>query len=75
MAFFEHDDCSLHYEEYGQGEPVLLLHGLGSSGEDWELQVPALARHYRVIVMDMRGHGRAVTGARTNRTGATASRP
>ncbi|KPX34087.1 MULTISPECIES: alpha/beta fold hydrolase [Pseudomonas syringae group] len=59
MAFFEHDDCSLHYEEYGQGEPVLLLHGLGSSGEDWELQVPALARHYRVIVMDMRGHGRS----------------
>ncbi|MCI3946705.1 alpha/beta fold hydrolase [Pseudomonas syringae] len=59
MAFFEHDECSLHYEEYGQGEPVLLLHGLGSSGQDWEYQIPALARHYRVIVMDMRGHGRS----------------
>ncbi|WP_147466093.1 alpha/beta fold hydrolase, partial [Pseudomonas syringae group genomosp. 3] len=59
MAFFEHDDCSLHYEEYGQGEPVLLLHGLGSSCQDWEYQIPVLASHYRVIVMDMRGHGRS----------------
>lgn len=59
MAFFEHDDCSLHYEEYGLGEPVLLLHGLGSSCQDWEYQIPALARQYRVIVMDMRGHGRS----------------
>ncbi|MEE4729595.1 alpha/beta hydrolase [Pseudomonas alliivorans] len=59
MAFFEHDDCSLHYEEYGQGDPVLLLHGLGSSCQDWEYQIPALTLHYRVIVMDMRGHGRS----------------
>ncbi|MGN2431575.1 alpha/beta fold hydrolase [Pseudomonas syringae] len=59
MAFFEHDECTLHYEEYGQGAPVLLLHGLGSSCQDWEYQIPALAAHYRVIVMDMRGHGRS----------------
>lgn len=59
MAFFEHDDCSLHYEEYGHGEPVLLLHGLGSSCLDWEYQIPALSAHYRVIAMDMRGHGRS----------------
>ncbi|MFJ4141648.1 alpha/beta fold hydrolase [Pseudomonas sp. NPDC089734] len=59
MPFFEHDDCSLHYEEYGQGEPVLLLHGLGSSCLDWEYQIPILAERYRVIVMDARGHGRS----------------
>lgn len=59
MPFFEHDDCSLHYEEYGAGEPVLLLHGLGSSCLDWEYQIPALAARYRVIAMDMRGHGRS----------------
>jgi len=59
MAFFEHEGCSLHYEEYGQGEPLVLLHGLGSSCQDWELQVPELARHYRLILMDMRGHGRS----------------
>lgn len=59
MAFFEHDGCSLHYEEYGQGTPVLLLHGLGSSGLDWEYQIPALAARHRVITLDIRGHGRS----------------
>lgn len=59
MAFFEHEGCSLHYEEYGKGDPLVLLHGLGSSCQDWELQVPELARQYRVILMDIRGHGRS----------------
>ncbi|EIK94706.1 alpha/beta hydrolase [Pseudomonas sp. M47T1] len=59
MAFFEHDGCALHYEEYGQGEPLLLVHGLGSSAQDWEYQIPALAPHYRLIVVDLRGHGRS----------------
>lgn len=59
MAFFEHNGCSLHYEEYGQGVPLLLLHGLGSSGLDWEYQIPAFSAHYRVITLDLRGHGRS----------------
>ncbi|UVJ45302.1 alpha/beta hydrolase [Pseudomonas sp. LS1212] len=59
MAYFEHDGCSLHYEEYGQGDPLVLVHGLGSSCQDWEYQVPALAEHYRVILVDVRGHGRS----------------
>ncbi len=59
MPYFEHDGCSLHYEEYGQGSPVLLVHGLGSSCQDWEYQIPALTAHHRVIVVDIRGHGRS----------------
>jgi pimeloyl-ACP methyl ester carboxylesterase len=59
MAYFEHEGCTLHYEEYGHGEPVLLLHGLGSSSLDWEYQIPELATRYRVIVPDTRGHGRS----------------
>lgn len=59
MPYFEHDDCSLHYEEYGRGAPVLLVHGLGSSCLDWEYQIPVLAAQYRVIVVDVRGHGRS----------------
>jgi pimeloyl-ACP methyl ester carboxylesterase len=38
-------------------ETVLLLHGMGSCGEDWELQFPALTSHYRVLAPDARGHG------------------
>ncbi|NWA26374.1 alpha/beta fold hydrolase [Pseudomonas gingeri] len=59
MAYFEHEGCTLHYEEYGQGTPVLLIHGLGSSTLDWELQIPALSAQHRLIIMDMRGHGRS----------------
>ena len=59
MAYFEHEGCTLHYEEYGHGTPLLLVHGLGSSTLDWEQQIPQLAAHYRVIVPDVRGHGRS----------------
>jgi len=47
------------YEDVGRGQPILLLHGLGSSTRDWEYQVPDLAQPYRVISMDVRGHGRS----------------
>ncbi|RON00615.1 alpha/beta fold hydrolase [Pseudomonas brassicacearum] len=59
MAYFEHEGCTLHYEEYGHGTPLLLVHGLGSSTLDWEKQIPELSTRYRVIVPDVRGHGRS----------------
>ncbi|NWE76305.1 alpha/beta fold hydrolase [Pseudomonas yamanorum] len=59
MAYFEHEGCTLHYEEYGHGTPLILIHGLGSSCLDWELQVPVLSKHYWLIVVDVRGHGRS----------------
>ncbi|MFC5695289.1 alpha/beta fold hydrolase [Pseudomonas sp. GCM10022186] len=59
MSYFDNDGCQLHYEDYGHGMPVLLIHGLGSSTRDWEYQIPVLAEHYRVIALDMRGHGRS----------------
>jgi pimeloyl-ACP methyl ester carboxylesterase len=59
MPYFDHDECQLHYEEYGTGKPLILVHGLGSSTLDWEYQVPELSKHYRVISLDVRGHGRS----------------
>lgn len=47
----------LHYTVEGTGEPVLLIHGLGSSGADWELQLPVLSPNNRVLAIDLRGHG------------------
>jgi len=41
----------------GQGPPLLLLHGLGGSHDDWRRQVPVFARRYRVIAPDLRGFG------------------
>jgi 3-oxoadipate enol-lactonase len=47
----------MYYEEVGKGEPLLFIHGLGSSTRDWELQVPVFSDRYRVITVDLRGHG------------------
>jgi 3-oxoadipate enol-lactonase len=59
MSYFSRDNCQLYYQQWGQGAPLILLHGLGSSTEDWEYQIPALASHYHVICLDVRGHGRS----------------
>jgi pimeloyl-ACP methyl ester carboxylesterase len=47
------------YAEFGRGAPVILLHGGLANSNYWGKLVPALAPHYRVIVMDSRGHGRS----------------
>lgn len=62
---FSADDVKLWFATFGEGPPVVLLHGgLGNSDHFGEL-VPALvARKRRVIVMDSRGHGRSTRSAR-----------
>jgi len=49
----------LHYEIAGEGEPLLLIHGHGSSGRDWEMQISYFSRRYRVITFDVRGFGKS----------------
>ena len=49
----------LWVEEQGQGEPILMLHGLGSSTYTWRYLAPALARTHRVISVDLKGSGRS----------------
>jgi pimeloyl-ACP methyl ester carboxylesterase len=46
------------YEEYGQGRPLILLHGGTSSSATWKPYIPIFANHFRVITPDARGHGR-----------------
>ena len=53
------DGLDMHYQVEGEGQPLLLIHGLGSSGRDWELQVAYFADRYQVITLDMRGHGKS----------------
>ena len=49
----------MYYEIHGQGEPLILLHGFSRSGATWSQVLDALAAEYRVIVPDLRGHGRS----------------
>jgi pimeloyl-ACP methyl ester carboxylesterase len=49
---------SIHYEDHGAGQPVVLIHGYPLSGRAWDRQVPALLEAgYRVITYDRRGFG------------------
>ncbi len=49
----------IYYEEYGEGEPLLLLHGALESIRNYEKQIPALSKSFRVIAVDTRGHGKS----------------
>ncbi|MDX6201157.1 MAG: non-heme chloroperoxidase [Frankiales bacterium] len=50
----------LHYEDYGAGKPVVLIHGWPLSSRSWEYQVPALVQaHRRVVTYDRRGFGQS----------------
>lgn len=45
------------YREAGQGEPVVLIHGVGMQSAAWGPQIEALSATHRVIALDMPGHG------------------
>ncbi len=50
--------AEIHYEDYGVGRPIVLIHGWPLSGRSWEAQVPALVEAgYRVVAYDRRGFG------------------
>ena len=47
----------LSFVDAGEGDPVVLLHGITCSAASWNRLLPALAAHHRVIAPDMPGHG------------------
>ncbi|HEV7668122.1 MAG TPA: alpha/beta hydrolase [Thermoanaerobaculia bacterium] len=51
------DGRTVHVEQRGKGEPLLLLHGFGESTYLWRQVVPALSAHYRTIAIDLNGFG------------------
>lgn len=59
MPFHTIDGARIHVSAHGTGEPLLFIHGLGSSGRDWEPQLPYFGTRYRVLTCDLRGHGRS----------------
>ena len=45
------------YRDEGNGEALLLIHGMGGSSSSWSDVIPLLAKNYRVIAPDLLGHG------------------
>lgn len=56
--YVQANGLDIYYEEYGQGEPLILLHGGTATVQSWRDHIPALAEHFRVIALDSRGHGK-----------------
>lgn len=59
MATLDRDGVKIHYEVHGAGPAVLLSHGYSATCRMWDGQIAALKDRYKVIVWDMRGHGRS----------------
>jgi pimeloyl-ACP methyl ester carboxylesterase len=59
------NDLELYYEEYGAGEPLVLLHGFGGCAQNWHPFVGALSERHRLIVVDLRGHGHSTNPQNT----------
>jgi len=56
---FVHDGVTLYYEAYGQGEPLLIVHGNGGSIGTMAAQIAFFLTRYRVIAMDSRDQGKS----------------
>jgi len=59
VPFVEVEDGRLYYALSGKGRPLVLIHGAWASHDWWRWQVPALSREYRVVTLDVRGHGQS----------------
>ncbi len=59
MASVQNQGLSISFEDIGAGRPVVLGHSFLCSGKMWREQVPALAEKYRVLNLDLRGHGKS----------------
>lgn len=51
------DGARIYYEDRGEGQPILLVHGWTCSSRFWQRNVAELAKEFRVVTLDLRGHG------------------
>ena len=51
---------NLYYETYGEGEPLLIIHGNGGSINNFIYQIPYFAKSYKVILADSRAQGKSI---------------
>ena len=57
-TYIEANGLQVYYEAYGEGKPLLLIHGGTATSRSWASHLPAFAKHFRVFAPDSRGHGR-----------------
>jgi pimeloyl-ACP methyl ester carboxylesterase len=58
--YAEVNGIKMYYEIYGQGEPLLLIHGNGDGINVMKKQISYFSKYYKVIAVDSRGHGKTI---------------
>lgn len=66
--FLKGNNADLYYEVYGEGEPIVLLHGNSGSIKDFYQQIPVLSKNYKVIALDTRGQGKSTDTSKNDLT-------
>lgn len=56
--FVQANGINIHYEEFGEGAPLILLHGGSGTLDEWRPMIPFFASFFHVYVLDSRGHGK-----------------
>ena len=60
MAFLERGSVKLYYEIHGDMGPfIVLTHGFSATSQMWRGQIEVLSKDHRLVLWDMRGHGRS----------------
>src|SRR3974377_197336 len=59
MPKLDRNGVRIYYEVHGDGPPLILTHGYSSTSAMWREQIAALSKHHKLILWDMRGHGRS----------------
>jgi pimeloyl-ACP methyl ester carboxylesterase len=62
--YIDVNGIKIYYEIYGEGEPLLLLHGNSGSIKTMEYQIPDLSKHFKVIAVDSRAQGKSTDSNR-----------
>lgn len=59
MAYFEYKNCKIYYKEYGEGTPLILIHGDTASSKVFIPELKFYSKNFRVITLDLVGQGRS----------------
>jgi pimeloyl-ACP methyl ester carboxylesterase len=59
MPYLSVEDLSIHYEIEGNGNPIIILHGMGNNSQSWRKQLAGLSENYTVIAWDAPGYGKS----------------
>ncbi len=63
--YYEVNGIKMYCETYGEGQPLLLIHGNGGSIADFAKQIPYFSAHYKVIAADSRAQGKSIDKGET----------